>query len=139
MTMKECREALTKPAPSEFDPRRRLRDGFKSSMDDLIAGMQAQLSDVVDLEDSHVQLVKRLCIIAVNNTWFDFEMHRCRLMISLTGTSLKTTAEKMSHAQRGPLVLTLLPRVARYGNVDGVGLDNCTIISGCEGNELTIS
>ena len=34
MTIKECREALRRPVPSDLDPRSRLREGFKQSLED---------------------------------------------------------------------------------------------------------
>ncbi len=128
---------LGKPAPSGHDPRARLKRGFQSSRATLIETIVSELSDIVDLDDSHVHLVGRLCQKAAL-TWFDFQMHRCRIVVGLTGSKTGSPAEKATQVREASLVLTLLPMVGRHGNVEGVDLENFTTINGCAGETLTI-
>ena len=137
MTIKECREALTKPVPSHIDPRARLKKCFMRSRDGLISALKAFLSDIVDLGPSDMQTIEHLSRKAVS-TWLDFQMHRCRIVIRLKGPETESVEEKISLAQKSSSVLTVTPLLGRHGNVKGVELENFTIIAGCAGEGLKI-
>ena len=137
MTIKECREALTKPVPSQYDPRARLKKGFKNSLDALVAKIKAVLGDMVDLGAESTQLIDRLSKKAAT-TWLDFEMHRCRIVVRLNGLTTMSTSEKVAQFQKSSLALTVIPMVGRFGNVKGVDLGSFTILDGCAGDTLKI-
>ncbi|KAJ9663050.1 hypothetical protein H2198_001042 [Neophaeococcomyces mojaviensis] len=59
-TISKCREALIKPIPSEWDPRARLREGFKINKDALISELKFLLQEMVDHDAADVQIVERL-------------------------------------------------------------------------------
>ena len=137
MTIKECREALTKPVPSQWDPRAQLKRGFKSSLDELVAKLKTAIADIADLDAEHAQLVERLSKKAAT-MWLEFEMHRCRIVVNLTGSTKMSTSEKIAQIKKSSLVLTVLPMVGRYGNVDGVELETFTRIYSCAGQSLEL-
>lgn len=128
---------LTKPVPSQWDKRARVKKGFKNSLDGLVAELKAELGDIADLTSSDVQLIEKLSK-RVATMWLDFEMHRCRIVVCLNGPKIKSIAEKVALVQKGSLTLTVLPMVGRHGNVKGVEMESFTIIDGCAGDTLTI-
>lgn len=137
MTIKECREALIKPVPSQWDPRARLKTGFKNNLDGLVDVLKQELGDIVDLAVSDMQLIERLAKKAAT-TWLEFQMHRCRIVINLTGSQAKLTSEKIDLLHMGALTLTTSPWVGRYGNVNGVDLESFTMISNGAEDKVTL-
>ena len=137
MTIKECREALTKPVPSQWDPRARLKAGFKGNLDGLVDILKQELGDIVDLAISDTQPIERLAKRSAT-TWLEFQMHRCRLVINLTGSGARSTPEKIDLLQSGSLALTTAPWVGRHGNVNGVELESFTMIAKGAGDQITI-
>lgn len=136
MTIKECREALTKPVPSHLDPRAAVKKGYKESQERLISELKEVLEGIVVLTPTDLQGIDRL----VRKTllmWLDFELHRCRLLIGLTGPKTKSTAEKVSLILNGGSKLTISPSVSRYGNVDGIELDDFIVV--VDGDSLELS
>ena len=127
---------MTKPL-SQFDPRAKLKKGYKSSLDNLIAQLNAQLGEIVELASAEMQLIQRLVKKTIL-VWLDFGMHRCRIRIHLTGWGSSSMADKMALAQRGSLAMTVLPLVGRHGNDKGVELESFTTIDGCAGDILTV-
>jgi hypothetical protein len=134
MTMKESKEVLMKPL-SQFDPRARLKKGYKSNQNRLVTALKATLGGLVDLS-SNVQL-ERITKKAFE-VWLDFEMHRCRIVVQLKGPESKSMAEKVAQVQTTTLTLTVIPSVGRYGNVQGMELEEFTTIEGCAGESLVI-
>ena len=138
MTMKECKEVLSKPVPSHLDKRVELKTGFKRCQADLVASLKAELGTIVNLASSETDLIERSARKAVV-TWLDFQMHRCRIVVRPTGLTAKSASEKRDLLQNSSLKLTVLPTVGRYGNVRGTELYSFTVIKGCPGEVLEIS
>lgn len=136
MTIRECNQVLRNPA-SKWDPRAKLKKEFKGSYDDLVARLKAVLGDIAEIEDENVETIQKLAKRTAA-LWIDLEMHRCRIVVNLTGTPSRTTTEKVSLAQRRSFALTVVPSIGRYGNVEGLELDTFTVIDGCAGETLKI-
>jgi hypothetical protein len=138
MTIKECREILTKPVPSHLDKRAEVKRGFKISKDKLHAALEHHLGQILQLAQGDVQLLTKLATKATV-TWLDFTMHRCRIVIRLAGVTAKFPLNNATTAQKEPVVLTTIPIVGRYGNMKGVELDRFTTIKGYEGATIDIA
>ena len=136
MTIKECREALTKPL-SQFDPRAALKKGYRSNFDNLVASCKSVVGSVIDLSPTDIQLFEKLVRKALL-IWLDFSMHRCRLRLHLKSPEVESVADKVALAYNESLTLTVLPLVGRHGNVQGVELDSFTVVDGCAGDSLSI-
>lgn len=118
--MKECRQALVEPV-SEVDPRAQLKKGYKSHGDALIKQLKSLLIDTVEVKDSTMSTVERLVRKSMN-TWLEFGMHRCRIVISDAPWPL-SASEKLQRARRGALDFIVMPGLGRYGNADGIELE----------------
>ena len=136
LTVKECREAL-EVGLSSVDPRARVKKGFKSNMDNLVGTLKTELGGIVDLSAADLQLIGRLSLKTVT-TWLEYAMHRCRIVVCLTGSDAKSSTGKIRLLQEGTLSLTVLPKIGRHGNVNGVELERWSVIAGCAGDSLTI-
>jgi hypothetical protein len=137
LTVSQCRETLTKPKPSEFDKRARVQQGFKSSINRIVADLKTVLGEFIEVGAAETQLIQRLSTRAAS-LWFDFCMHRCRIEIVPTGSQALSIVDKEATAQSGSLTLTVLPKVGRHGNVKGVELETFVVISGCQGDSLVL-
>lgn len=137
LTIKECNQVLRKPVPSKWDMRANLKRDYKSSYDELVNGLKDVLGDVADIDGENAKAIDRLAKRAAA-IWLDLEMHRCRIVVRLTGTKVRSISEKVSKAQESSLVLTVMPTIGRYGNVEGAELETFTVIGGCEGEKLEI-
>ena len=99
--------------------------------------MKSALQEMVEFGPADGQMVERL-IQRMSNMWLEFQMHRCRIVISLKGTKPEPAAKKVPVLQ-GALELVVVPSVGRYGNVKGVELDKFTVIGGCAGDMIRLS
>jgi hypothetical protein len=100
--------------------------------------MKATIGEVADLTPEYVQMIQQLSTKA-SSLWFDFAMHRCRIVIRLKASEVMSMQEKVAAARSGSLALTVLPEVGRHGNVKGIELDTFTVIAGCAGESFTFS
>ena len=62
-------------------------------------------------------------------TWLEFAMHRCRLLVGLTGTGTTEMSERVEEIRKGAVALTVFPSLTRCGNHKGADLLNETTIS----------
>ena len=99
--------------------------------------MKSALQEMVEFGPADGQMVERL-IQRMSNMWLEFQMHRCRIVISLKETKPEPAAKKVPVLQ-GALELVVVPSVGRYGNVKGVELDKFTVIGGCAGDMIRLS
>lgn len=124
--------------PSEYDPRTKVRKGFKKQTNALVQELRSSLMEVAHVEDSDVsvieRLTKRMAIV-----WLDCAMHRCRILMILQAPSLVTMSERAAQAETGSLVLNVMPRLKRYGDVRGFDLDKSAIIGKLEGEIMQLS
>jgi hypothetical protein len=116
-TIKECRAALEKPA-SEWDPRARLKKGFKTSIDALKKELTSALGEVSNLDKSRVQTADSIVMKAAK-MWLEFGMQRCRILVVVQGSNLKSTEEKIQRAKGAALELVVVPQLKRFGNSKG--------------------
>jgi len=139
VNVKECRTALMKPIPSEFDPLARSKKGFKISIDALKEKFKSMLGDLVNLDRSSIQAMEKLTIKAAT-MWLEFGMQRCRILVVLQGSNLKSTEEKkIQRARDGTLEMVVVPELKRIGNSKGQELNFEETIQGCEGETVEVS
>jgi hypothetical protein len=122
VTIKECRAALRQPVPSEWDPRAKLKKGFKTSIDALRKELTLTISESVNLDTSSVQAIERMTLKAAS-MWLEFGMQRCRILVLVQGSNLKSLEEKIKRAQEHTLKLVLVPELKKFGNSNGHDLD----------------
>lgn len=138
ITIKECRDALRPPVPSDLDPRSRLRKGFTQRLDEFESAIRFCLASIVTLPADDEDVFGRLFRKAAT-VWLDFAAHRCRIVIALQGPANLSSEEKVAMAQSRGLKLTVVPTLGRYGSVMGTDLDSYKTIDKCTGKSTVIS
>jgi len=137
VTVKECRTALREPA-SQWDPRANLKRDFKTSLDALRKECSLMIEKVSTLDRNSTQAMEKLTMKAAN-IWLEFGMQRCRILVELQGSNLKSAQEKMQRAQVSNLVMVVRPEVRRIGNSKGLDLTVEEVVGGCEGENVEVS
>jgi hypothetical protein len=138
VTIKECRAALRQALPSEWDPRAKLKKGFKTSIDALRKEFTSTLSEVANLDKSSVQAMEKMTMKAAN-MWLEFGMQRCRILVVLQGSNLKSAEERIQRAQEKTLELAVVPELKRFGNSKGQNLHIEETVGGCDGETVEVS
>lgn len=138
MTIKECRDALRPPAPSDWDPRTPLRQGFEQSLSEFETAAQTALGNLIDLTTADIETIRKLARKTAT-IWLEFAAHRCRIVINLKGGESPDLQTKVTMATRSPIELTIVPEVGRYGDKVGADLENYTVIDRCTGKSLVLS
>lgn len=138
VNVKECRAALRQPVPSEWDPRAKLKKGFKTSMDALREEFTSTLGKMANLEKSNVQAMDKIVKRAAN-MWLEFGMQRCRILVALEGSNLKSAEDKIQRAQEDTLELVVVPELKRFGNSKGEELHTEATVGGCDGETVEVS
>lgn len=126
-----CREALRENL-SQWDPRNRLRQSFLANVEQLITELQSSLAEVVSPDDLLSTNIRQLARRA-SKMWLEFALRRCRIVLDIGGSRSLSFADQLYRAQKGELRLTIVPRLGKYGDSQGVGLENYTIIGGYDG------
>jgi hypothetical protein len=136
-TTKECRAALEKAA-SELDPRARVRKGFKSSLDALKQELTSTLGEVSNLDKSSVQAAEGIVKKAAK-MWLEFGMQRCRILVIVQGSNLKSAEEMIQRAREATLKLVVVPKLKRFGNSKGQDVHIEETVGGCDGEMVEVS
>ena len=126
------------PVPSEWDPRAKLKKGFKTSIDALRKAWMSTLGEVANLDKSSIQAMERMTIKAAN-MWLEFGMQRCRILVVLQGSNLKSAEERIQRAQDDILELVVVPALKRFGNSKGQDLHIKETVGGCDGEKVEVS
>jgi hypothetical protein len=139
VTIKECCAALKQLVSSEWDPREKLKKGFKASIDALRMEFTSMLGEVATLDKSSVQEMERITTKAAK-MWLDFGMQRCRVLVVLQGSNLKSAVERVQRAQEDTLELVVVPKLKRFGNWKGQDLHiEETVGGGYDGETAEVS
>lgn len=99
--------------------------------------LKAVVGDIVELDVESTKSMEYL-VRRASAVWIDLAMQRCRIVVQLTGFVSKSVSEKVSQAVNSLLSLTILPKVGRYGTVNGTDLETFKVIHGCAGEALQI-
>lgn len=137
MTLAKCREALTQPV-SGFDPRAQIKKAFSDTQEALVHELKTAIGSVTVLDTETLRRIEELPRLT-RITWLDFQMHRCRIMARLTGSGTTRPSGRPEAICRGPVTLTILPDLRRFGNIKGTDLDTAVMIQGCDGETLGLS
>lgn len=138
VTIKECRAALRQPVPSEWDPRAKLKRGFKTCIDALRKEFTSTLGEVANLDKSSVQAIERMTIKAAS-MWLEFGMQRCRILVVVQGSNLKSAEERIQRAQENTLKLVVVPELKKFGNSKGQDLNVEETGGGLDGKTVEAS
>jgi len=136
-SIKECRAALEKPA-SEWDPRAKLKKGFKSSLDALKKELTSTLGEFSNLDKSSVQAVESI-IKKAAKMWLEFGMQRCRILVVVQGSNLKSAEERIQRARGDTLKIVVLPELKRFGNWKGQDVHIEDTVEDCHGEIVKVS
>jgi len=138
VTVKECRASLKQPVPSHWDPRAKLKRGFKTSIDALRKELTSMLGEIADLDKDWVQAIEKMTLKAAT-IWLEFGMQRCRISVVMQGSNLKSAQERIRRAQESSLKMVVLPELKRFGNSSGQDLNIEEVIGGCDGQIVGVS
>lgn len=138
VTVAECRASLRKPVPSQYDPRIRLKKGFKITHDALKKDLRSEIGALAVLSEQDGQNLDRTIMDAIN-FWLECAMQRYRILIEVSGSKLETARERVNCLRQGPLELAVVPMLKRYGNSKGIDLNIGETVAGFVGETATIS
>lgn len=96
------------------------------------------LGETVDLNSSDMDLIRGLARRS-SIMWLEFQMYRCRIVISLPPGNLETMENKVKGVQEGSLDLAIVPSLGRYGDTTGGSfLYDFVVIGGLIGESVKI-
>ena len=136
-TVKQCQAVLKHPT-SESDPRAGLKKGFKTAKGQIKEELMATLGEIANLDQNTLQTLENVITKAVV-MWLEFSTQRCRILVSMPGSSLNSQSVKVKKAREDLLKLTLVPGLRRHGNSKGQNLELEEAVGGCEGETLKVS
>lgn len=136
MTVKECRDFLRKPA-SPHDPRAKLKRSFADKRDAIRKTLSETLSEVIDVDNGHVQAIKDLAGKATN-VWLEFSMQPYRILIVVQGAKVESIESRIIQARMSSFDLVLVPRLKSFGNSKGQDLKAEATIGNYDGEIVKI-
>ncbi|KUJ14622.1 uncharacterized protein LY89DRAFT_783722 [Mollisia scopiformis] len=136
VTVKECRSFLRKPA-SPLDPRAQLKRSFADKRDTIRNALREMLSEVVEVDKSHVQKLEKLAQKATN-VWLEFSMQPFRLIIEVQGAKVESIESRIVQARMSSFDLVLVPRLKSFGNSKGQDLKAEATIGSYDGEIVRI-
>jgi hypothetical protein len=129
--------ALKEPA-SDIDPRAKIKKGFKESRDNLMRELKAAVSVVAMVDQVVLADIEKLVKKAIN-VWLEFELQRCRLMITMPTDRVDSEQEKADLAGERKLELTSSPGLVRYGDDGGQDLEIRQTVGSCSEEVVRVS
>lgn len=138
VNIKECRNALRQVVDSEWDPRAKLKMGFRSTLDEIRDEFISSVGDMVDLDKSHIQAMEKIAKKAAI-VWLDYGIQRCRIVMVFAISNLRPVQERIRQARVGSIELVAVPELRRYGNSKGLELHTEATVSGCSGEKVPVS
>jgi hypothetical protein len=135
--VKQCQTALKEPA-SHLDPRAQIKKGFKESRDNLIKTLRAAVSEVARADQGVMSDIEKLVKKAIN-VWLDFEIQRCRLMMTMPTEKIDSEEGKVELARQKRLELTSLPGLVRFGDDSGQDLTIRQTVGSCDPDTVRVS
>lgn len=127
--IKQCQTALKEPA-SHLDPRAKIKKGFIQSREGLIKALRAAISAVARADQAVLTDIDKLVKKAIG-LWLEFELQRCRLMVTMPAEKVGCDEEKMKLAMERKLELSSLPALIRFGDDEGQDLDVRQTVGSC--------
>jgi hypothetical protein len=136
-TIKPCQEALEQPV-SDWAPRAKLKKAFKTSLDNIKKELSDTLGRVSNLDESTLQALEDVTEKAAK-MGIEMGTQRCRILVVMPGSSLKSQSDRVRKAQEDFLELVVVPELRRFGNSKGENLDKEETIVGCEGSTVRVA
>jgi hypothetical protein len=137
VNVKECRTALRQPVDSEWDPRAKLKMGFRATLEAIRNEFTTTVGELVVLEKANIQLMDKISKKAAN-VWLEYGMQRCRIVFLFGLSSLQSPAERIRQAREGAFDLLVVPELRRYGNSKGLELHTEATVAGCGGEIVEV-
>jgi hypothetical protein len=135
--IKECQTAL-REAAADISPRAKIKKGFKESREGLLKALKTAVNDVAIVDQTVFADVEKLVKKSIA-VWIEFQLQRCRLMVSMPIAKVGSEQEKVSLAKERTLELTSLPGLLRYGDDGGQDLHIKQTVSGCAEEPIRVS
>jgi hypothetical protein len=136
-TVAECRASLRKPVPSEYDRRASLKKGFMSSMENLKSELATTLGDLIVMDKESIQILEKMVKRAAS-IWLEFAGQRCRIIIVVEESGLRSAEDRVKKAMSGSLKLVAAPILKRYGTSAGLDLNLEVTVGGFDGDLIEI-
>lgn len=131
--MKQCLEAIKEQRSDDKTINKR-RQGYHETIESTVREISKFMRKLCSKNEDTA--IKDIVILAAN-TWTEFALQHCRLMI-LQPMSKENISRSKYQDQRGKLLI-LKPVVRRIGNSQGQQLDKDVIVRGCEGEVSKLS
>ena len=78
-------------------------------------------------------------IIKAAKMWLEFGIQRCRILVIVQGSNLKSAKEMIQRARGAPLELVVVPKLKRFGNSKGQDIQIEEIVASCDGEMVQVS
>ncbi|OCK74526.1 hypothetical protein K432DRAFT_469233 [Lepidopterella palustris CBS 459.81] len=137
ITIRECQAALRQPVPSEWDPRAKLKKGFQTSIEQLKKEIISTLGELTALDKNSLQALEKMVVRAAR-TWLQFGLQRCRILVVVQRSNLRTVEERVQKAREDGLELVMVPRLKRFGTSNGESLDIEETIADRDGETVKV-
>ena len=115
-----------------------MKKGFKTSLTALTQELKSALEEVSNLDESSVQAAGSI-IKKAAKMWLEFGMQRCRILVIVQGSNLKSAEERIQRAQEATLKLVGVPKLKRFGNSKGQDVHIEETVGGCDGEMVKVS
>ncbi len=125
-------------AAADISPRAKIKKGFKESRESLLKALKSAISDVAIIDQTVLADVEKLVKKSIT-VWIEFQLQRCRLMVTMPTEKVGSEQEKVSLAKDKKLELTSLPGLLRYGDDGGQDLHIKQTVSGCAEEPIRVS
>jgi len=126
-TISRLEEAVTQPA-SKWDPNSDLKREYNESLDSITKELSETLEKVSLLDQEARQALKQIPKKAAD-LWVKIAKQRCRIVVVLPGSNLKSQPERVRKAREGGFELVAVPELRRFGNSEGQDLEEMEVIS----------
>jgi hypothetical protein len=90
------------------------------------------MKTLVEINEEREVALDKFLLDAVR-MWLVFCTQRYRLYMVLPGSTELDQSKKMKLVDENQLMLTIMPKLQRFGNSKGIELQEISVISGCEG------
>ena len=126
-TTTRLQEAVKQPA-SKWDPNSELKNEYNRTLESITKELSETLGKISQLDQPIQQALEEIPK-KVAEMWVEMATQRCRIVVVLPGSNLKSQLDRVKKAREGGFELVDMPGLWRFGNSKGQDLDKVEIIS----------
>lgn len=126
-TTTRLQEAVKQPA-SKWDPNSELKNEYNRSLESITKELSETLENVSQLDRPTQQALEEIPKKAAE-MWIEMVTQRCRIVVFLPGSNLKSQSDRVKKAREGGFELVVMPGMRRFGNSKGQDLYKVETIS----------